>query len=532
MSRKKRIRKKVDPITGKPSTADNAISYNASNSSNQFWYLWFDVTASRGSALDFGAGGADEGKLIHIWVQPQFPIQSTGNYAGECGLGVMLGSLGTAAANTAQWTFYGSENLPGGFVRLVLDPRKIPSASGGFFVITSVDYVGVCMSISSTRNGVAAVYMDAMDLGSGLIYTGDGVGDGFQELLDYDEGDSTNRYGIIEALEGTQTVLGLRGSVVVGSGNTLTDFTSNGKVIAFDPPKYFNNVGAYVNSVDSDFYKISFENAGTGITNVQLGTSVSEGDDLTGRDGVIFLANEDYNYSFDVGTGLDQLNVYGCTIRNFANPIEWNGATTSELAGTFFDNNGQVSIDKDTIVRNCSFLNSDSGLLFTSGQDIVNCSFISNTYGIEHPESGEFTYNALTFSANTTDILYSETGLGDLTINATNGSNPTTAETGNPSNTVDTINAVTLTLEDVVANSEVRFYTSGTKTERYGVENSPDDGDGFGNVDFSYQFGDPGVDIRIFHLDYQPLNLFARTLGSTNASIPIQQIPDRNYENP
>lgn len=540
----------------KVAQGSNAISYNASNSNNQFWYLWFDVTTSRGTSLDFSSGGANEGEVLYIWTFPQFPIQSTGNYAGEAGLGVMLGSNGTAAANTAQWTFYGFENLPGGFVRLALDPRKVPSASGASFNLSDVDYVGVCMSITSTRNGVAAVYMDAIDVGSGLLYTGSGVGDGFQELVDYDQNTLNNRYGICEPLESTETVLGLRGSIFVGQDGSDTQFVSNSKVIAFDPPKYYDNTGAYVNSVDSDFYGINLRSGGgAGSTNIRMGTSVSSDDNLTGRDGITFLANSDYNYRFTTESGIDGLNLYGCTIKNFSTPINLSGALTaavdSDIAGCFFDNNGQVKITQESFIRNCSFLNAsgDSALLWDSGQDIKNCSFISNVNsatnngaGIEHPESLVVIYDNLTFSANDFDIYFSPASSGNLTINATNGSNPGSTDSdirrGNANSFVDVVNTVTLTLEGIVADSdpnessEVRIFETGTTTELDGVEGVVPTGNGLGKFDYAFQAGDPNVDIRIFNVNYRPADLLNFSLPGTNTSIPIQQIFDRNYDNP
>jgi len=520
----------------------NAISYNASNSNNQFWYLWFDATTSRGSSLDFSSGGANEGEVVYVWVQPQFPIQSTGNYNGEAGLGLMLGTNGTSSTNTAYWTFYGFENLPGGFVRLAVDPRKIPSASGASFSIADVDYVGVCMSISSTRNGVAAVYMDAIDVGSGLLYTGSGVGDGFQELVDYDQNTLNNRYGICEPLESTETVLGLRGSVFIGSGTATTDFVSNSKVVTFDSPKYFDNNGNYVNAVDSSFYKIRIQDGTSGSTNVRMGTQVSEGDGLTGRDGVTLLANSEYNYEFIVDSGVDSVNLYGCTIKNFLPNIIWNGITSSDLGGCFFDNNGQFQPDASTVIRNCSFLNCsdpNGSLLWASGMDIKNCSFIGNTntdgsgVGIEHPEALTAIYDNLTFSSNDFDIYFSQVAAGDLIISATNGSDPTTAITGTPGNTVEIQNAVTLTITGIKGDgvgekpSEVRIFSAGTKTELDGSENVTT-----GQFVFSYQGGAGNVDIRVFNLDYQPLNIFNFSLPATNSDLPIQQIFDRNYLNP
>ena len=85
----------------------------------------------------------------------------------------------------------------------------------------------------------------------------------------------------------------------------------------------------------------------------------------------------------------------------------------------------------------------------------------------------------------------------------------------------------TLTLTGLVANSEVRIYTAGTTTELDGVENS--------GTTFAYQYeyvAATTVDIVVHKADYKHIRLEDFLLGSGDASLPIQQIFDRNYSNP
>jgi hypothetical protein len=540
----------------------NCVSAESTaNSNSKVVFFGYDYLNASGANLDFTIGGTEEGQMVWVWAKMIAP-QPTGSYATLPGLSIGLSSAGAGTpddTNTAWWTFYGIENYPGSWVRMVVDPlSSLPTASGASFTLASVSHVGMVGTTQTAKGSVEVAFLDAIDIGSGInVYGSTDTVDGFLDLFNESES-SSNKYGIIGSLENTNTVFSLQGQLNLGDieGTNNLAFTGQDSVLAFAAPKYQANAdGALVNALDDDFQNFSIQ-GNTGVsstTNVTFGIKVDGAttDEDTGRNGIIFLGNDDYNIDFRFNAGnVDSLDMYGCTIRNFqpTGGLVWNAASNHDFVGSFLDNSAKLTPDSGVRIRNSTFLNHPSGIgptgeadaavLFetsppdTEISDIVNSSFVSNFYAVEHAESGEYTYDGLSFSANDYDVYYSYTGVGDLTINATNGSNPTTAETGNPSNTVTFVNAVTLTLEDVVANSEVRFYTSGTKTERYGVENSPNDGDGFGDVAFSYQFGDPGVDIRIFHLDYQPLNLFARTLGSTNASIPIQQIPDRNYENP
>lgn len=85
----------------------------------------------------------------------------------------------------------------------------------------------------------------------------------------------------------------------------------------------------------------------------------------------------------------------------------------------------------------------------------------------------------------------------------------------------------TLTFTDIVSGSEIRIYAQGTTTELTGVENS--------TTSFSYQYEWTGtdipVDIVIFNVQYQPVYYYNYQLTSTGATIPLQQIFDRNYLN-
>lgn len=85
----------------------------------------------------------------------------------------------------------------------------------------------------------------------------------------------------------------------------------------------------------------------------------------------------------------------------------------------------------------------------------------------------------------------------------------------------------TFTLTNLITNSEVRLYRDSDNSELGGVENSST------TWQYGYTYtGDVAVHAHILHLDYQWLKLSNLTLSNSNQSIPVQQIPDRNYENP
>lgn len=113
---------------------------------------------------------------------------------------------------------------------------------------------------------------------------------------------------------------------------------------------------------------------------------------------------------------------------------------------------------------------------------------------------------------------------GAVTISPINGSSINT-NTG-PNITI-LAGQATLTLTNLVANSEVRIYTAGTQTELDGVELS---GTSFG---YTYTYvPSTFVDIVVHKEDYKYVRIEDYELGSGDAGLPIQQIFDRNYSNP
>jgi len=108
-----------------------------------------------------------------------------------------------------------------------------------------------------------------------------------------------------------------------------------------------------------------------------------------------------------------------------------------------------------------------------------------------------------------------------VTATVINGApTPTLTETNG---TIILSSPTTLTLSGLQPNSEVRVYQEGTTTEITGIENS--------GTSFSDTFDFDLVDIVVFNVGYAPVRLLAVDTSS-NVNLPIQQVFDRNYENP
>jgi hypothetical protein len=80
-----------------------------------------------------------------------------------------------------------------------------------------------------------------------------------------------------------------------------------------------------------------------------------------------------------------------------------------------------------------------------------------------------------------------------------------------------------LTFTNLQVDTEIRVYEAGTINELAGVENSTNT--------FTTPLTVASVDVRIFNIQYKPITL--RSVDTTqNVSLPIQQQPEPNYNNP
>jgi len=89
---------------------------------------------------------------------------------------------------------------------------------------------------------------------------------------------------------------------------------------------------------------------------------------------------------------------------------------------------------------------------------------------------------------------------------------------------VNIINPSVLTLTGLQPNTEVRVYEAGTINEVGGVENS-------GTIESFDLLGINAVNIVILALEFEYLRL-ENVPTTADITLPIQQLPDRNYENP
>lgn len=415
--------------------------------------------SNQGVVLAYGTGGIDlsaTGTHVYIWVN----MLAGGLMANRSsnGLCICLSSDATlsSGSNYSFWAVDGADTYPGGWVRYVIDVSKTRTTGAGTLNLSSVQHIGM---YCDTRPNVAKfdnLVIDRIDYavaGTGLEVTGTSTTDDlFGDILTADEGTVGNKYGIVTSKEG---IIYVRGAINLGdiSGATNSTHTDIDKVIVFESPKYYDGTSE-ADAVSTTFQQLNFYED-TGVTSITFGKKVGSGTTASGRNGLTFIQSGiAVTMDFDVG-GVTTSNIYGSTLQGITGGLSWGTNTNHEFIGnsviacTQFDPVGGINIFDTAFINTADV---DAAFLWnasTSTSNFTNNSFIANTTGaaIEHAAQGTFSYQGLSFSGNTNDILYSAAASsGVLTINASD-SNPVTSEIANPTgNSVSIVNTVTLSV--------------------------------------------------------------------------------------
>ena len=264
-------------------------------------------------------------------------------------------------------------------------------------------------------------------------------------------------------------------------------------------------------------------------------------------DGVV-IVNTGTPSDFDCSNSdIDTLEIDGCTmvgLASFASPVS--GGTSRFCTNTIFSGCGPITAG-GAVMTGCSISGyegaTDSSAMIwniaTSPSAILgDCTFTKGTAATHAIEFGTsapttFTISDVTFSGynasdgqNDSTLYFADRG-SDTTWNVTiDGGTTPSYKKERAGDTVNIITgSVTVTLTGLVAGSEVRVYDSGDDSVIDGTESSGT----------SFAFSDTAANtvyIRIFHPQYLPADITGFVIPASNTSIPVQQIFDRNYNNP
>jgi hypothetical protein len=406
--------------------------------------------------------------------------------------------------------------IAGGFQVVPIDPSVTShrSATVGSPNISAVEFFGVQADFSATSRA-QNVAMDAIDYitnGTGLtLVGGDGADvDGtFDDFINTDEGISTNRWGVVQTRNG---ILYVNGTLTIGSA-IATIFTDSNKVLVFPSGRF-----------DTGFcgMKINLQNAAS---QVALTSCTFNGRGTQGTPDT----RPDYSVSSTVGVGA---SFTACSFNTFRN-ITANSKTT--FSGCSFLN-GLSLVQNSANITDCTF----SGQTTTAGTALITsnlpnqisgCSFnlaggSGHAISITTPGTYSFSGNNFTgygASGTTSAAIYNNSG-GAVTLNIVGGGSTPSVRNGAGATT--TVNSnVSVTLTGLKNPSEVRVYSAGTTTQIAGQEDVTT-----GTFTFGVAAGQT-VDISILSLGYQNMRLLAYSTSS-DTSVPISQVIDRQYANP
>lgn len=422
--------------------------------------------SNQGVILAYGTGGLDlsaTGTHVYIWCNMLAGgLMATRASSGLC---ICLSSDATLSSGN-NYSFFavdGSDTYPGGWVRYVIDVSKTRTQGAGTLNLSDVRHIGM---YCDTRPNVAKfdnLVIDRIDYGAGAglrVYGTSTTDDLFGDILTADEGTIGNKYGVVTSKEG---IIYVRGSIELGdsAGTNSTSHTDVDKIVVFENPQYYNG-SSVVDCFATGFCGIDCVGNGTGTTNIQFGKKVGTGDTARGRNGLTIIGGAPGTF-FEMDDGnVDATLIYGSKLQAIDGTFTGSTNTSHEIIGTTFDNCSQFVPEGGVVMRNDIFsghTGTDAALLWNASIDIKNCQFIANAdgtndpAGIEHTVVGTVTYDNLTFAGNDNDIYLSAT-TGTLTVNSSNGANPVTSRTEG-SSSVTIVNAVTITLTNLIAGSRV-----------------------------------------------------------------------------
>lgn len=428
------------------------------------------------------------GNLSNTHLRLWFAYAAPGAIATKANGGIRLHVV--TNTGTMYWYLGGSDTYGGGWTMLTVDTSRSPDSGSGN--LANVTAVGFSLQLVSAPRNATNTWWDYLVYGNGMTITGGTSGDPIT-LADIYAADNSAGYGAVQRLN--SVYFASTNLVVGGAANTY--FEDDNQILVFEDQP-----------VNADLYKI--EPQGSGTTSFKLRNSVIKSASTSTR----------FDLLLD-NANLNTLEFSGNTIAN-ADQVYFKNGQTAE--GSVFQGCTRIQTNGAAFTSNTvrGSLASDGALLWHD-TGISNCDFIGNNRAIEITTSGTKDFVGISFASNTFDI--NNTSGSAVTVNVSGGGTASGVTSTGSSVTVQS--AATLTLTGIVDGSEVRIYAAGTTTELYGIESKS------AGVDpaYSYTSAQP-VDIVVHSIAYQYWRLNNYSLPSSDATLPVSQVFDRNYNNP
>jgi len=480
--------------------------------------LAFDCDKESGG-YEYALGTSTDLSDAHLYIWISVPTALGGLEdlvpAGGGQSGVFL-TARDSSGNRGYWHVAGADTWGGEWKCFVAYLGDAPDTNSGTApTMSSIDYVGFGVDHPNAKSKASCnIFFDlcqySLPGSEGITVYGGSEG----SELDFDDlvtDDAASAMGIIRNYGGIYYV---QGPIKFGDDGNNCYFKDTGKTVAWENHTH----------ISGEFYKFEIIEGASQVTQFDFGNKSG----TQGIQGCTVLSPGGIDYLFDFsGETIEQVQLYGSTFQNMKSSI--------------------MSASGEREVLSCSFIDQTSGEIFPNGidfqynniinpvhvgmvlndpdvADIANVNFIAAPVGVEIRQSGEYSWSNVKFTNCPVDV-WNNSG-GAVTINASNGSNPTNTSGEN----ITISNTVRHYVTGVAQNSEVT-YVSGegdNATILYNLENM----DASGTTYYEYNYtGDHEVDILIMHLSYEPF-LLTVELSDTTQTLPISQVEDRVYANP
>jgi hypothetical protein len=429
------------------------------------------------------------GNLTNTHIRLWFSYAAPGAINTKVNGGIRLHVV--TSTGTIYWYLGGSDTYGGGWTLLTVDTSRTPDSGSGN--LANVTAVGFTLNLISAPRNATNTWYDYLVYGNGMTITGGSTSDAVT-LADIYNVDNSNGYGAVQRINGVYFVS--TNLTIGGSINTYVE--DDGQIIVFEDQP-----------VNADLYNIT--PIGSATTSFKMRNSV--------------IKSASTNTRFDLildNAGLNTLEFTGNTIAN-ADAIRFKSGQS--VLGSVFQGCNQIQTAGASFENNTVRGSTDTNgaLLWPDGSSVKNSSFSNNSRAIQINTTGDKDFVGIEFSDNTFDI--NNTSGSSVVVNVSGGG--TASGVTYTGSAVSVQSAATLTLTGIQDNSEVRIYAAGTQTELYGIENKSS------GVDPAYSYTTPQVvDIVVHNLDYQYWRLANYSLSSSDASLPVSQVTDRNYLNP
>lgn len=447
----------------------------------------------------------------------QWMIFAAPNSLATQAAGGMQMFIGSSSANFRQYYVRGSDTYTyGGWVCVPVNPAVAADATTGTGGASPWQYNGMGVNCPTTApskgqpQGIDCIRYGRceMRINGGDLANGYATFAGFATQND----SLVNRWGLLQAVAGGYNFQGL---MVLGYTSAVDFRDSNTNIFIQNTQK----VTAAFNAVE--IRQATSNVIMTNVSFLALGT-VSRGNWITTDDATVALTACTFT---DMGTfGFkSKTTATSCVFRR-TDQITQSSAT---LTNCTIDNNRAASnilSNNPSLITGCNFISDGTGhgIEITTAGSYNFTGNIFTGYDTANPGTDA---NGAALNGTTNAMVYNNSG-GRVDINLVSGTN-ITVRNGAGATTYVTAGNKTVTLTGLKNPSEVRVFNQGTTTERAGTgaENVTT-----GTHSFTLPAG-TAVDISILSLGYQNMRILNFST-STDTTIPISQVLDRQYLNP